>query len=234
MRRALVIVGKAPHAGVTKTRLAPLLSAAGAADLYRGFLLDAVCLGLELGWERVSVIHPRGSRQALQELLPADVCLLEQRGQGLGDALSYAFEQHLAEQFERVVLIGSDNPTLPRGPIEQASDCLDDHDLAIGPTIDGGYYLIAMRAPHPAVFDGIAWSTPQAYAQTLAQAGRLNLRVHALEEWYDVDEPRDLERLQADIATGPAHIAPNTRAALARLAAVPAALAHRSRKPSVL
>jgi rSAM/selenodomain-associated transferase 1 len=233
MRRALVVVGKAPQAGVTKSRLAPLLSAAGAADLYRGFLLDAVGLGLELGWERVSVIHPRGSRLALQELLPNDVYLLEQRGDGLGDALSYAFEHHLAEQFERVVLIGSDNPTLPRGPIEQASDCLDDHDLAIGPTSDGGYYLIAMRALHPAVFHGIAWSTPQVYAQTLAQARRQNLHVHALEEWYDVDEPRDLERLRADIATGPARVAPNTRAALARLA-VPAALAHGSRNPPVL
>jgi uncharacterized protein len=218
MPRALVIVGKAPQAGLTKTRLVPLLSAVDAAELYRGFLLDAVELGLELGWERVSVIHPRGSREGLRQLLPAEVHLLEQRRDGLGDALSYAFERHLAEEFDRVVLIGSDNPSLPRGPIEQACEALDEHDLTIGPTTDGGYYLIGMRALHPSLFEDISWSTPRVYAQTLAQAKRLALRVRAVAEWYDVDEACDLERLEADLLISPATVAPNTRAALARLA----------------
>jgi uncharacterized protein len=233
MSRALVIVGKAPQAGVTKTRLIPLLTAAGAADLYRGFLLDAVGLGLELGWEQVSVIHPRGSHQGLRQLLPAEVHLVEQRGDGLGDALSHAFERHLAEKFDRVVLIGSDNPTLPRGPIDQACDSLDEHDLAIGPTTDGGYYLIGMRAPHLSIFEGISWSTPRVYAQTLAQAKRLALRVHAVGEWYDVDEPRDLERLQADLVSSPAAVAPNTRAALVR-ESLPAPISHGSPQPFFL
>ena len=105
MRRACLIVGKVPTPGLTKTRLVPPLSLAEAADVYRGFLLDSVDLGLELGWERVSVVHPAGSGQALAHLIPADVCLLEQPGQGIGDALSYAFERHLAEGFGKVVLI---------------------------------------------------------------------------------------------------------------------------------
>jgi uncharacterized protein len=233
MSRALVIVGKAPQAGVTKTRLIPLLSATGAADLYRGFLLDAVGLGLELGWDRVSVIHPHGSHHGLRQLLRAEVHLLEQRGDGLGDALAHAFERHLAEKFDRVVLIGSDNPTLPRGPIDQACDALDEHDLAIGPTMDGGYYLIGMRAAHPSLFEGITWSTPRVYGQTLAQAKRLGLRVHAVGEWYDVDEPRDLERLQTDLLSSPATLAPNTREALARLTP-PAPISHGSPKPFFL
>jgi rSAM/selenodomain-associated transferase 1 len=217
MRRALLIVGKAPVPGQTKTRLVPPLSPEGAAELYRGFLLDCVSLGLELGWERVSVVHPSGSGQVLAEFLPPQATLVEQAGLGLGDALSSAFERHLAEGFRRVVLIGSDNPTLPLDPIREACDALDEHDLSIGPTVDGGWYLIGMRAAHLGVFENIEWSTPRVYAQTLTRALGSGLRVHAVHEWYDVDEPPDLERLRIHLLSLPRGVAPNTRAALDRL-----------------
>jgi rSAM/selenodomain-associated transferase 1 len=217
MRRALVIVGKPPEPGSTKTRLVPTLSAEDAAGLYRGFLLDCVGLGLDLGWERVAVVHPRGGGQALADLLPPTVWLLEQPCQGLSDALPYAFATQLADGFERVVLIGSDNPTLPRALIEQACAALDTHDLSIGPSADGGYYLIGLREPHLGVFEAIDWSTARVYGQTLARAERLGLRVCSVQEWYDVDEPADLERLERELARSPARVAPNTRAALERL-----------------
>src|SRR5258708_26775291 len=133
MRRALLIVAKAPVPGRTKTRLVPPLSAENAAQLYRGFLLDGVTTGLELGWECVSIIHPAGQRELLADLLPSRVRLVEQSGTGLGDALASAFERHLAQGFSRVVLISSDNPTLPIEPIHEACAALDDHDLSIGP-----------------------------------------------------------------------------------------------------
>jgi rSAM/selenodomain-associated transferase 1 len=220
MRRALLIVGKAPVPGRTKTRLVPPLSSEEAAELYRGFLLDSVSLGLDLGWERVSVVHPAGARQILADVLPSRVTLVEQSGHGLGDALSSAFERHLAAGFDRVVLIGSDNPTLPREPIRAACAALDEHDLSIGPTLDGGYYLIGMRAPHLGVFENVEWSTPRVYAQTVARAVQLGLRVHAVPAWYDVDEPQDLERLRHDLLSLPPDVAPNTRAALDGLTAV--------------
>ncbi len=222
MRRALVIVGKAPLPGQTKTRLVPPLSAEDAADLYRGFLLDAIELGLQLGWERVSVVHPHGSGPALAELVPAEVVLLEQVERGLGDALSHAFTSHLADGFDKVVLIGSDNPTLPRTTVEQAALALDVADLTIGPTADGGYYLIGMREPHPSVFESIDWSTSRVYRQTLAQAGRLALRVHTAQEWYDVDEPSDLDHLRLDLLSSRAGTAPHTRTALERLSSLAA------------
>jgi rSAM/selenodomain-associated transferase 1 len=218
VRRALLIVGKAPEPGRTKTRLVPPLSPNEAAELYRGFLLDCVSLGLALGWERVSVVHPAGSSQLLADFLPPAVTLFEQPGQGLGDALSSAFDRHLAEGFAKVVLIGSDNPTLPIEPIQEACAALDDHDLSIGPTTDGGYYLIGLRARHLGVFDAIDWSSPRVYAQTLARALDLGLRVHTVREWYDVDAPLDLARLRADLRAAPESVAPNTRAMLERLA----------------
>ncbi len=216
MRRALLIVGKAPQAGSAKTRLVPPLSPADAAALYRGFLLDSVALGLGLGWERVSVVHPTGHQQALMEFLPEPVQLFEQRGGDLVTALASAFEAHLAEGFDRVVLIGSDNPTLPRAPIDNACAALDQFDLSIGPTADGGWYLLGMREPHVGVFENVEWSTPRVYAQTLDQAERLGLRVHAVQEWYDVDEPSDLDRLQRELVDRPPDVAPNTRVALAQ------------------
>jgi rSAM/selenodomain-associated transferase 1 len=217
MRRALLIVGKAPVPGRTKTRLVPPLSPEEAAALYRGFLLDCVDLGLELGWEQVSVIHPGGAGQPLAALLPSGVTLVQQSGHGLGDALSSAFERHFGEGFQRVVLIGSDNPTLPVEPIRAACAALDEDDLSIGPTVDGGYYLIGMRAAHLGVFSQIEWSTPRVFGQTLARAIALGLRVHTVQEWYDVDEPPDLQRLRTDLLRLLPGVAPNTRAALDRL-----------------
>jgi uncharacterized protein len=223
MPRALLIVGKPPEPGSTKTRLVPPLSAEQAAGLYRGFLLDSVDLGLGLGWERVTVIHPRSGRQALSTLLPPDVHLLEQRGHGLADALPYAFATHLAEGFDRVILISSDNPTLPLACLEQACSALDDrYDLSIGPSMDGGYYLIGMREPHLGVFHTIEWSTSRVYGQTLERARQLGLRVRSLPVWYDVDEPADLARLRRELAASAESIAPHTRAALQHL--YPAAL----------
>jgi uncharacterized protein len=220
MRRACLIVGKAPVAGLAKTRLVPPLSNQDAADLYAAFLSDTVALASDLGWERVSVVHPRGDRSTLTDLLPPNVHLLEQPGTDLHDALASAFAHHLAHGFDRVVLIGSDSPTLPRDPVEQACAALEVADLSIGPSLDGGYYLIGMRQPHLPVFKDIDWSTPRAYAQTLDNARRLGLRVHPVQEWYDVDEPRDLQRLQDDLRSQPADVAPNTRAVLERVMSV--------------
>jgi rSAM/selenodomain-associated transferase 1 len=217
MRRALVIVGKPPEPGFAKTRLVPPLSAEAAAALYRGFLLDSVGLGHALGWERITVVHPRGGGPALAALLPRGVCLLEQFGQGLANALTQAFTTHLADGFDRIVLISSDNPTLPARFIEQACAALDTHDVSIGPTTDGGYYLIGLRAPHLGLFEAIDWSTARVYRQTVARAERLGLQVRSVPEWYDVDEPIDLERLRRDLATSAASVAPHTRAALERL-----------------
>jgi rSAM/selenodomain-associated transferase 1 len=217
MRRALIVVGKAPEAGLTKTRLVPPLTLRQAAELYRAFLLDAVDLGLSADCERVSVVHPRGAAPALSALLPRDVHLLEQPTHGLGDALAFAFQTHLDEGFGRVVLIGSDNPTLPADRLQQAFAALDGHDLSIGPSADGGYYLIGLRRPHLGIFQAIEWSTPRVYAQTLARARRLNLRVQPVPDWYDVDTPADLAQLQLELASASGAVARHTRAAMARL-----------------
>jgi glycosyltransferase A (GT-A) superfamily protein (DUF2064 family) len=96
------------------------LTPEGAATLYAGFLLDAVHLALDLGWDRVSIIHPSGNGAALALLVPTAVNLIEQPGHGLRAALTHAFAYHLDAGFDRVVMIGSDNPTLPAAPVQAA------------------------------------------------------------------------------------------------------------------
>jgi rSAM/selenodomain-associated transferase 1 len=214
MRRALIVVGKAPVAGTVKTRLAPPLTAEEAAVLYRAFLADTLDLARRSGWEQVCLIHPRGDGPHLAQLAP-EVSLLEQSSPGLGGALSEAFASHFERGFEKVVLIGSDNPTLGIEPIVAAEEALRDRqDLAIGPTSDGGYYLIGMRQPHLAVFERIEWSTPRVYAQTVERARALGLNVHPVDQWYDVDEPADLSRVLAELAHLPANVGRHTRAVL--------------------
>lgn len=219
MRRALLIVAKAPEPGRTKTRLVPPLTPDEAARLYRAFLLDTLAIACQVDWEHVCMVAPRGARSALVELAPPGVHVREQRGEGLGNALRDAFAHHLACGFERVVLIGSDNPTLPARYVNDASMALDRHDLSIGPTSDGGYYLIGMRVPHLGVFDGITWSTSRVYGQTLDRAAALSLRVAELPAWFDVDEPADLINLQRELESASAEVAPRTRAALSHVCA---------------
>ena len=218
MRRALIIVGKAPRPGRTKTRLVPPLSADQAADLSSAFLLDTVELGLGLGWECVSVVHPAEPDEAelLAQLVPAQVRLCRPGRRWPGSALRGAFADHFAEQFERVVLVDSDSPTLPPEILHAACAGLDEHDVTLGPSVDGGYYLLGLRQQHDELFDAITWSTALVFDQTLHQARRL--RVECLPEWYDVDAPDDLRRLTEDLAQAPAHVAVHTRAAMARLA----------------
>ena len=219
MRRAVVVIGKAPEPGRTKTRLTPPLTPDQAAGLYSAFLRDTVEMARSLTWDRVTVIYPPSVRaqSALARLLPEDVHLMPQPGTGLGEALAGAFAGHAAEGFERVVLVGSDNPTLPGSLLDAAADALDTHDIVLGPASDGGYYLIGMDKPHPVVFERITWSTSSVYDETLERARESGLSVASLEAWDDVDTYEDLERVRAELEALDPTVAPLTRAALDRL-----------------
>jgi uncharacterized protein len=222
MRRALIVIGKAPLPGAAKTRLVPPLTAEEAAALYGAFLADTLDLARRVGWERTCLIHPSGDAPHLQHAA-AGVSLLEQSTPGLANALRSAFVHHFQNGFDKVVLIGSDNPTLPIDPILAAESALRDaSDLALGPTLDGGYYLVGMRRPHVGLFECIDWSTARVYRQTVERAQGLGLNVHAVEAWYDVDQPADLSRLVAELAKLPDNVGRHTRAVLERIRLEPA------------
>jgi rSAM/selenodomain-associated transferase 1 len=201
---AIAVMAKAPRAGLVKTRLCPPLDPAEAAELYRCFLLDRVAQVSALDdVTPVLAYAPPDAREELAALAPG-VALLPQRGPDLGERLTHVFADLLGEH-GAAIATDSDTPTLPRRCLDGAVRALTDGgaDVALGPTEDGGYYLIGLRRPTPSLFQGIRWSTPEVLDATMDRARQLGLRVELLPRWFDVDTPADLERLRATLlATG--------------------------------
>lgn len=224
---ALAIFAKAPVAGQVKTRLCPPLTPEQAVELYRCFLLDILenvsvlqGVGVFLAFTPAgaeAVFHPFLSFDQAQDR-PQEIKLIPQRGDSLGERMANTLADLLAGGFERVVIIGSDLPTLPVSHLREAFRLLhdEDTDVALGPSEDGGYYLIGARTLYPLLFEGVAWSTPAVLSQTCTRAESLGLRVAFVPPWYDVDTRDDLRRLAAEISS-PTCRSPRTRRFLQRV-----------------
>ncbi|MFQ6058363.1 MAG: TIGR04282 family arsenosugar biosynthesis glycosyltransferase [Anaerolineae bacterium] len=216
VKSGLIIMAKAPVPGAVKTRLCPPYTFEEAAELCRCFLLDTFDLVSRLRRVPVAVAYsPPGAEGIFRSMASPAFHLLPQRGNDLGERLNGAFEQLFALGYEAVVAMGADSPTLPLDYIEQsfASLASKENDLVLGPSADGGYYLIGMKAFHPELFQGVAMGTERVLSQTLERARRTNLRVSLLPPWYDVDTQDDLERLRAELRAAP-QVAMHTRAFL--------------------
>lgn len=196
---ALVIIARYPEAGKTKTRLARTLGNQQTADLYQAFLTDLAQrfagTAYHLHW---TYTPPTVDYQAfVNSLVPehaTSMLCFPQQGDELGERLWYAFNWCSQRGFQRTILIGSDTPHISRDIIDAATNALDEADIVLGPSEDGGYYLIGMDIPYD-VFSGIAMSTSEVREETIAAAQRLGLKVHLLETLLDVDEYSDLQRL---------------------------------------
>jgi rSAM/selenodomain-associated transferase 1 len=228
---ALGIMTKAPQAGHVKTRLVPPLSPAEASTLHACFLADTAAniaaLARTHACQGIAVYTPPGSEALLARLLPPGFRLVCQRGDGLGHRLRSAAADALGADYAAVCLIDADSPTLPAEALVQAMEALarPGDRLVLGPADDGGYYLIGLKAPHPALFEDIDWSTGRVLAQTLARAEAIGLETVLLPPWYDVDDAEALRRLCDELfprGAGAAprrrgYPAPETRRYLARL-----------------
>ncbi len=189
---------KAPRPGAVKTRLTPPLPPDRAASLAAAFAQDVVA-NARLVCDRVLVAYaPADGLATLAPLLPEATLWAEQQGADLGARMDNAMAYAEAQGFGPLVVIGTDSPTLPPSYLQRAFDALlsGSADMVIGPTDDGGYYLVGARRRTPGLFAGVAWSTPSACAQTVANAQRLGLRSLRLSSWYDIDTFNDLVRLQ--------------------------------------
>jgi rSAM/selenodomain-associated transferase 1 len=187
-----------------KTRLCPPLSPAAAARLYRCFLLDVVDHVKALGGITPVIAYaPRRARAFFAAAQPG-VLLVPQAGPDLGTRMAGVFTRLFARGFRAVIVLGADSPSLPSRHLRAAIRALagPTADGVIGPSDDGGYYLIGLRAPCPELFAGVAWSTSRVLAQTLARARRAGRRLRSLPAWYDVDTVEDLRRLATELRSG--------------------------------
>ncbi len=204
-RRAVVVMAKQPAPGSTKTRLVPRLTPEAAADLYQCFLLDALDLARSLDdTTPVVATFPAGSADYFARVAPGFE-QIAQCGDSLGERLEHVLVACLGREFDHVIAINSDSPTLPTSHVGEAFARLADEavDIVLGPSDDGGYYLIGAKRPHPGLARDVAMSTPRVLDDTLAHARAAGLRVSLVGGWYDVDEPADLDRARADLEAHP-------------------------------
>jgi rSAM/selenodomain-associated transferase 1 len=213
----LLVVAKQPTPGQAKTRLCPPLTPAQAADLYDCFLRDTLALMRKVPGVQCMIGYlPEDARDYFHHLAP-DMILACQRGASLGERLDRLLTEALAGGSPRAVVIDSDSPTLPEAFIFEAFEQLADADVVLGPTQDGGYYLIGMKQPQAHLLRQVQMSTPHVLTDTLALAKATGLSVSLLPAWYDVDTIADLHQLESEIAgLEPDHRAAATRRWLAQ------------------
>ena len=222
----VVLFTKAPRAGEVKTRLGKEIGMQEAAELHGCFVrltarrlerfaallnADAALPSCRLTLERADATYHEQLDEEILRSKRASWRAHTQRGASLGDRLAAALKA-LPEAGgaldEGVLIVGSDSPTLPLELLSQAERALSHHDVVIGPSFDGGYYLIAVRLGSRAsrarvearlLFEAIAWSTPEVLSQTLGRCQALGLRAHLLPFWYDVDTIEDLRLMSAHL-----------------------------------
>jgi uncharacterized protein len=237
---------KAPRAGRVKTRLVPPLTPEEAAELNKCFLRDTAAAissacsenlrpptaangrlhpgaqGAPQRCEPVAVYTPVGAESVYADVLPTDFSLLPQRGDKFGERLYLAIEDLFKCGFDSVCLIDSDSPTVPAENFAEAVELLSTSDdrVVLGPSDDGGYYLIGVKKPHQHLFEQIDWSTERVLNQTIQRANEMGVEVKLLPTGHDVDDGASLRRLCKELladTTSP-DIAPHTRRFLASFA----------------
>lgn len=218
--RALVVVAKAPLEGSVKTRLCPCLNPAQAAVLYECLLSDIV--GKMERFEEAEpwlAFAPEGEAYFRQNYFKKR--LLAQRGKDLGERLHHIFVDLFRTGYEEVVIADSDSPTVPLSSIERAYGWLREKscDVVLGPSADGGYYLVGLRRPAEEIFRDIPWSTHAVLDRTLRRASETRLRVALLPQAYDIDVEENLKRLWRDFTASEEtrNLAPKTFAYLRNL-----------------
>lgn len=211
---ALIVFAKVPEPGRVKTRLTTLLTPDEAARLYRAFVHDALAQYAALDADVRLYLDEAGEEFTGQH---EGYTLHRQQGDDLGARMQHAFVTSFAAGYDRLAIVGTDHPTLPTAFIEHAFVVLaQPQSICLGPSDDGGYYLLGMNDFYPSLFADMRYSHPDVFADTLARAGTTPAHVTILPSWYDVDTPEALRRLVADLDDGTS-LAPRTRRIVASL-----------------
>ena len=240
---AIAIMAKASTPGLTKTRLAPPLTFEEAAELNTAFLRDMVAKVKEAGEaERVApyvAYGPPGSEPFFRSLLPEDVALTPIWGPHFGECLWRTTLALLEAGHDSACVLNSDSPTLPAAYLAETARVLaEPGDRAVlGPSTDGGYYILGLKQAHQHMFADIAWSTERVAEQTRERAREIGLAIHELPAWYDVDDAESLRFLLADLGLTPGETHPGAdraeaTAALLRRLDAEAGLVRRLMAPS--
>lgn len=201
MKECLIVFAKEPKKGKVKTRLQEYLTQDLCVNLYKAFLRDTLDLTEKIACEyKILAYDSHGKNpRYLKEIAPRHT-FYKQKGECLGERMSNAFRFAKDTGASKMVIIGSDSPALPASSIKRAFGLLGRADVVLGPSLDGGYYLIGLKSPCPGLFKGIVWSSPTVLKSTINNAQGLKKRVVLLDKRYDIDDVRDLFRLKNDLS----------------------------------
>lgn len=195
---AAILFARNPVPGEVKTRLQSEWDADTVCKVYEAFLEDArlQLLGLQSTDCFVS-IHSEQGRSYFDSFSACGFRVVEQEGADLGQRMRHAFAERFGEGYDSVVIIGSDSPTMPVHYLEQAFE--SKKDLVLGPSTDGGYYLIGMSGKVTEVFEGIDWGTDKVLSSTQEKIKKVGASLSLLPPWYDIDTPADLRFLKTHL-----------------------------------
>lgn len=205
----LVIMAKAPRPGMVKTRLTRSLPVSAVTGLYRCLLDDTISLAQSLDGVEVAIMCPETDLEDLERTVGTRVPVIPQMGNGLAPALTSVFAHFGGTGCSRIVAFNSDSPHLPTTILQAAFQLLESCDVVVGPTHDGGYYLVGAKMSHPRLFSADAMGTATALEALLAKAHSLGLSVRFTDPFYDIDEGVDLHRLAEELKFAPGR-APTT------------------------
>lgn len=200
--RTLVIMAKAPRPGAVKTCLVSSLSPETVTDFYCCLLDDTLALARSLSNVEVAVMCPESDVNELAQLARDQANVVAQKGEGLVAGLTSVFA-HFTAGHQHVIAFNSDSPHLSRSVLEEAFETLAAHDVVVGPTHDGGYYLVGAKASHPTLFTGDGMGTSSALKRLLSRARALELSVGFAAPFYDIDVADDLTRLAEELRLAP-------------------------------
>jgi rSAM/selenodomain-associated transferase 1 len=224
--RTLVIMAKAPKPGMVKTRLTASLPSPAVTALYRCLLEDTLALATSLPSVEVAVMCPESDQGELAHLFGNTVHIVAQKGEGLAAGLTSVFRHFTATGQQHVIAFNSDSPHLAPSVLEGAFEVLATHDVVVGPTHDGGYYLVGAKAAHPALFESDGMGTGSALDRLLTRTKVLELSTGFTEPFYDIDVANDLILLARELCLAPER-APRTAGWFAEWPQAVAQLGHR-------
>lgn len=213
MKRCLIVFAKEPETGRVKTRLNKYLSNEQCLNLYKAFIKDTLRLARKIKCERRILAYDfSGGNPPYLKSAVKKFSFYKQKGRDLGQRMHDVFKYAGRKKCAKIVIIGSDSPTLPPVFIQQAFKALENKEVVLGPSLDGGFYLIGLKKTCYAIFKGIKWGSGHVLTQVSRNLRNLDKNTAFLPEWYDVDDGTGLSYLKHELkAVKRRKIAPWTR-----------------------
>jgi len=198
MKRGIIMMAKVPEPGKVKTRLQPYLTPEQSAAFAKCLLQDTISKAKTFENKLIVAYSPIERRDFFDSLKHHNVVLFAQTGETLGERIFNAFEFAFKNELDSILMIGTDSPTFPGDFLSTAFQILEQKDSVLGETEDGGFYLIGLRKLDWRIFENVEWSSEKTFEQTRNNLEKIGFSFAELPIWYDVDEPKDLERLRKD------------------------------------